>query len=364
MLALGAVDTQQIQAAISRNGTLLEGAHAVPSRATIYRICRRFRKTGLESAEKRCGPMISLTGSEMESLRNWCKKPGGQRRGTRLARACAWFDVQFNRSVPRGTVCRWLKRMGLSRKKGSRTAKQQDPERVALFWEQCQQLGLDPWKTVWFDECGFDFRDFLLLYGYSPKGERFYTEEKLGRGERINCLASMWVGGIFDVEFFHAGSVTYEVFEGHCARTLAPSMLRRGMQNLVMDNARIHHAYADKIVDFFAQLGIRVIWLAPYWPQGNPIGTCLVLLGQRVRVCVHFWEGTCDGRYGPDKRWQTISWWAENLFGWVKCAMKDLRDELEAMSVRDICASVRKLFDEAGAEGRGFRWVRNCGYDV
>jgi hypothetical protein len=84
-------------------------------------------------------------------------------------------------------------------------ALQQDPERVALFWETCQNLGLDPWETVWMDECGFDFRDFLLLYGYSEKGERFHTEEKLGRGERINSLASMWIGGCFDAEFFHGG---------------------------------------------------------------------------------------------------------------------------------------------------------------
>jgi hypothetical protein len=33
------------------------------------------------------------------------------------------------------------------------------PSGLALFWETCQNLGLDPWETVWMDECGFDFRD-------------------------------------------------------------------------------------------------------------------------------------------------------------------------------------------------------------
>ena len=281
MLAVGSVSLRQTREAIARTGTALEGAHAVPSIRTIKRIRRRFRETGLYTARPRCGPMISLTGAQMESLRWWCKKPGGKRRGTRLRRACAWFDVQFNRTVGTNTVCRWLKRMGLTRKKGTRVALQQDPEKVAFFWEQCQRHGLDPWETVWFDECGFDFRDFQMHYGYSPRGERFYTEERLGRGERINCLASMWVGGAFEVEFFHGGNITYDVFEGHCTRCLAPAMLRRGMKFLVMDNARIHNAHGDEIVRYFDALGITVIWLAPYWPQGNPIGTC-----RRASSCV------------------------------------------------------------------------------
>ena len=52
----------------------------------------------------------------------------------------------------------------------------------------------------------------------------------------------------------------------------------------------------------------------------------------------------------------------ENLFGWVKGAMKDLRDELEIMCVTDICVRVRALFDEAGGQGRAYRWTRHCGY--
>ena len=52
----------------------------------------------------------------------------------------------------------------------------------------------------------------------------------------------------------------------------------------------------------------------------------------------------------------------ENLFGWVKGVMKDLRDELEIMCVTDICARVRALFEEAGGQGRAYRWTRHCGY--
>ena len=122
MLVSGRVDVSQTQRAIARAGTLLQGAHVPPSRATIFRICRRFRQTGLTTARPRCGPMISLTADQIDGLRLWCRKPGGKRRGTRLRRACVWFDMQFNRSVSTKTICRWLKRLGLTRKKGTRVA--------------------------------------------------------------------------------------------------------------------------------------------------------------------------------------------------------------------------------------------------
>jgi len=185
---------------------------------------------------------------------------------------CNWFELTFDRVVPSITMSRWLRRMGLTRKKGSRVALQQDPEKVALFWERLQRLGLDPFETVWFDECGFDSRDFRLEYGYSPRGERFYTAEKLGRGSRVNCLASMTVHGIFEVDFYDSGGITYDVFEEHCARKIVPKMLREGMRYLIMDNARIHHGHGDLIVRYFDALGITVVFLAPYHPQANPIG--------------------------------------------------------------------------------------------
>ena len=62
MLKLSKVDVRQTQDAIAGKGTPLEGAHAMPSRATIFRICKRFRSTGLVTAQRRCGPMLSLTG--------------------------------------------------------------------------------------------------------------------------------------------------------------------------------------------------------------------------------------------------------------------------------------------------------------
>ena len=112
--------------------------------------------------------------------------------------------------------------------------------------------------------------DFEMHWGYSPKGERFITEAPLRRGKRIHCLASMTVRGLFCLDFYYDGGVTYDVFEEHMCTNCAVKMVREGYNDIVMDNARIHHAHDDKIVAIFKGLGIRVHWLAPYWPQGIP----------------------------------------------------------------------------------------------
>jgi hypothetical protein len=65
------------------------------------------------------------------------------------------------------------------------------------------------------------FATSVSTSGYSPRGERFYTEERLGRAKLINALASMSAQGIFAVDFCHNGSIDYETFEEHILRAVA-----------------------------------------------------------------------------------------------------------------------------------------------
>ena len=258
---------------VVRKGSALHGFYRRPHRRTMQRIRRRFRRTGLSDAKVgHGGPGIRLTGSQIKALKQWLKAPNGQKRGTRLRFARAWFDATYNDYVHVSTVCRWLKVLDQTRKKGSRTAKQQDPNQVAYFWDRLQDLGFDPWKAAWYDECGFDFRDFLMHYGWGPSNERYYTVEKLGRGVRINCLATVSLTGVVDVGFYHDGSITYAVFEERCLVHIASKMRAKGLKWLIMDNASIHHASRNRIVQLMLNEGITVIWLAPYHPQANPIG--------------------------------------------------------------------------------------------
>ena len=123
-LVLRSVDVSQTQRAIARAGTLLQGAHVPPSRATIFRI-RRFRQTGLTTARPRCGPMISLTAdlihtrglgwrthcgvevtesstNKQHHISTGCGAGAENQVASAGAHACGepvWFDLQFNRSV-------------------------------------------------------------------------------------------------------------------------------------------------------------------------------------------------------------------------------------------------------------------------
>ena len=160
----------------------------MPSLSTIYRVRRCMCRNGRSGCAKGRGARgIYLQYSQILALKKWCRTSDGKKRGTRLRMVCAWFEKVYEHRPSHSKMCRWLCALKLTRKKGTRVASQQDPERVALFWETCHETGLDPFRTVWFDECGFDNRDFLMQYGYSPKGERFDTVEWLGRGHRINC---------------------------------------------------------------------------------------------------------------------------------------------------------------------------------
>ena len=188
----------------------------VPSMRSIRRVRRCWRLYGTVRAPKSRGiskgtPLRGLSASLARIIEAFCKCPDGQQRGTRLKRLRAHLCVnpRVNRMIPIPTLCKWLRRLGLTRKKGTRVALQQDPLKVSAFWARCQMLCVDPDDTVWFDESGMDDRDFRMFWGYALKGERFETVEKLGRGKRIDCLTSCdsSAGGLFCVDFVHRGTV-------------------------------------------------------------------------------------------------------------------------------------------------------------
>ena len=100
-------------------------------------------------------------------------------------------------------------------------------------------------------------------------------------------------------------------------------MLRRGKQWLIMDNASWHHAHDNAIEGIARLYGVTIIWLAPYHPQANP---------------------------------------CENLFGNVKCMLKDYRDELELLRPAPRARLLLRIFKESANEGKCTRWVGKCGY--
>ena len=306
------------------------GMKSVPCLRSIYTVRRIWRTYGIVGISKHRSlgrGARGLSATVACIIRAWCRKPGGKRRGTRLSKLRKFLQMNpvVNRSVPRCTLCRWLKRLGLTRKKGTRVALQQDPVKVALFWTKLQLLDVDVDEAVFFDESGINTDDWNMYYGYSEKGTRFYTEERVGRGERINCLVSVCTSrtGLFCVDFVHKGSVKYVTFRDHLVNKLLPEMVRRGKKWLIMDNARWHHANNDEIVAICRLYGVTLLWMAPYHPQANP---------------------------------------CENLFGNIKHNLPEYRDELEELAIRPRVAMLLRIFKSCAGNGNCKRWASLCGY--
>ena len=204
-----------VEQTLQQLGGPLRGLRSLPSRATVCRVRSVWRKSGTIALARGRGVGASdqgLSASLAIIIRQWCRRPDGKKRGTRLKRLQSFLHVHpdVNRVVHTSLLCRWLRRLGLTRKKGTRVAKEQDPIKVSMFWTRCQILGLDPDATVWFDESGIDARDWRMERGYAPEGERFDTVESISRGHRIDALTSCDTSDaeLFCVEFVHNGTDT------------------------------------------------------------------------------------------------------------------------------------------------------------
>ena len=127
-------------------------SRVAPHLSTIYRIRRKWNKFRLMGVSSHRGHAHSgLTASMARHIRAFCRKPGGQRRGTRIVRLQTHLSSSpdVNIKVPKSTLIRWIRQLGLTRKIATRVALQQCPVKVASFWMQCQELGVNPWETVW-----------------------------------------------------------------------------------------------------------------------------------------------------------------------------------------------------------------------
>ena len=173
-----------------------------------------------------------------------------------------------NVTVSASTVCRVLRRNGLSRKKIQQTAKQRSIAYRGDFMAYALQY---PYNFfVWTDEMGTDRRDQMRNFGYALRGERAICHRILTRGTRVSVMAAMTAGGVLAYECT-TGSVNAEKFFDFLRGCVIPNMQPFPAQNstLVLDNCSIHHAHS--IENLLNSLSIPVLFLPPYSPDYNPI---------------------------------------------------------------------------------------------
>ena len=95
------------------------------------------------------------------------------------------------------TVCRILRKHGLTRKKIQQVALQRSVVTRAKFMADMQFFHTN--QIVWLDETGCDRRDQIQKHGYNLRGKRL-VYRWLHRGNRISALIAMCTDGMLATE--------------------------------------------------------------------------------------------------------------------------------------------------------------------
>ena len=100
--------------------------------------------------------------------------------------------------VSEATICRVLKRHGITRKKARLVAQHRSLERRAEF--MARVLSFPRSQLVFVDKTGSDARNFARKFGYSLRGIRAEVPSLLVRGQRISAMAAIDHSGLIEVK--------------------------------------------------------------------------------------------------------------------------------------------------------------------
>ena len=157
--------------------------------------------------------------------------------------------------VSLATICRLLKRYGITRKKVRQVAAQRCSILRGAFMAQRTLFKRD--MFVWIDETGSDARDHIRKFGYALRGMTPTSHRLFARGQRVNAIAALASSGILALDLV-TGTVS-----DFLRMTLIPNMMPFNGTNphsiIIMDNCSVHHiAEVRYLLD---QVGILVLYL-------------------------------------------------------------------------------------------------------
>jgi len=236
------------------------------SERSVLRYAERFRVTGqVEKSVRHNGCYSKLSESDKYLLVDLVlSSPGIYLRELQveLQKAGSLIDIS--------TICRTIKKMGLSRQKITHVALQQSEFlRVEFIAEMA---AFDPAMILWIDETGCDRRNALRHYGYGIRGLPPCDHQLQLRGTRYSAVGILSVDGIQDV-YITEDTVNGDVFLDFLYTQLLPILCPFNGSNpnsiVVMDNASIHHT--DAVVNAICGVGALIRFLPPYSPDLNPI---------------------------------------------------------------------------------------------
>jgi transposase len=229
------------------------------SPAFVRRLKQRFRQRGsLAPKPGGRGPTPKLAGREEELRQAVRERPDA---------TPAEHRDRLKLPATRVTVWRALRRLGLTRKKKSTHAAEQDRPDVAearQHWPE-KFAGVDPKDLVFLDETGANTA-MRRTHGYAPRGERVVAVAPFKGWQTVTFVGALTAGGLV-APWAMEGAMNGEWFLAYVEQILAPS-LRPGMV-VIMDNLPCHKVQG--VQEAIAAAGCRLEYLPAYSPDLNPI---------------------------------------------------------------------------------------------
>ncbi len=186
----------------------------MPSFSTIKRVRARWARTGGAEPRARRWRARNWTEQEINLAKKFvCKvHPSGWRQYQLRRHLC----VQSARHVlrPLCAISRLVRKvMRCTPKRTTNVASQQDPIKVATYWQNLS------------DESGLTEQDLHVPGGWCPPGQRVRVERPLqGKGMRTECIAAICTDGLLAVRFLSKGTVQWRNFRRVVIRYILPKM--------------------------------------------------------------------------------------------------------------------------------------------
>lgn len=229
------------------------------SEVSVRRLMRRFRQTGsLAPLPGGRGPAPLLAGHEDQLRQSVAEVPDA---------TVAEHTNRLNLGVSTSTVARLMARLGLTRKKKSKRAAEQDRPDVKAAREVWPEVVADikAEDLAFVDETGAN-TSMARMYGYAPRGERVDGAVPLHHEGNITFLSALTIDGLV-APWARDHAVNGAFFVAWLEQILLPR-LRPGM-TVVMDNLPAHKVAGVR--EEIERAGCKLLYLPPYSPDLNPI---------------------------------------------------------------------------------------------
>jgi transposase len=163
-------------------------------------------------------------------------------------------------------IWRALKKLGITRKKKTQHAAEQDRPEVQEQWKSFrkQVQRIEPGRLVFVDETGVT-TVMTPTYGRAPRGERVLASAPAS-WESMTGIAALGLDGV-RAPWTVSGVSNGTTFLTYVEQVLVPAL--RAGDVVIFDNLASH--FAPGVAEAIAKAGARVMPLPPYSPDLNPI---------------------------------------------------------------------------------------------